>query len=162
TAIEVALRKHDLEKVLSERERWFSTTLESIGDAIIATDPDARITFMNPIAEHLTGWRRNEATGQPVENVLRLVDHHGQVIEDPVKRAIRERTSIKLQPNTQLRGRSQDGKSIEVDDSASPIIDDRGTLLGGVVVFRDVTERQRLQQRLLLSERLASIGTMAA
>lgn len=160
TAIEVALRKHDLEKVLSERERWFSTTLDSIGDAIIATDPEGRVTFMNPIAEHLTGWKRAEATGQTIEVVFRLLDDKGQPIEDPVRRAIRERVAVKLPPNTQLR--SAVGHTVEVDDSASPIIDDRGTLLGGVVVFRDVTERQRLQERLLLSERLASIGSMAA
>ena len=160
TAIEVALRKHALEKIMSERERWFSTTLASIGDAIIATNPSGEITFMNPVAEALTGWKREDAVNKPVETVLRLVDEHGKPVDDPVKRAIRDRFCVKLPPNTQLLGPV--GQNIDVDDSAAPILDDRGSLLGGVVIFRDVTEHRRLQQRLLLSERLASIGTMAA
>jgi PAS domain S-box-containing protein len=160
TAIEVALRKHALEKVMSERERWFSTTLASIGDAIIATNPAGAITFMNPVAETLTGWKREDAVNKPVETVLRLVDEHGKPVDDPVKRAIRDRFCVKLPPNTQLLGAV--GQNIDVDDSAAPILDERGSLLGGVVIFRDVTEHRRLQQRLLLSERLASIGTMAA
>jgi PAS domain S-box-containing protein len=160
TAIEVGLRKHELERKLAERERWFSTTLASIGDAIIATTPEGSITFMNPVAESLTGWLREDAQGKPLVEVLRLVGEDGQELESPTGRAIRGRFRVQLPPNTRLLAKQ--GQSLDVDDSATAIVDDRGRLLGGVVVFRDVTERKKTEERLALAERLASIGTMAA
>lgn len=160
TAVEVALRKHELEKNLRERERWFSTTLESLGDAVIATNPQSQITFMNELAETLTGWSRADAEGKPLGEVLRLVGERGQPIGSRAGRAVRDSFTAELPPNTRVVGKQR--ASFEVDDSAAKIVDPAGRLLGGVVVFRDVTERRKMERRLMLSERLASIGTMAA
>jgi two-component system cell cycle sensor histidine kinase/response regulator CckA len=160
TTIEIALRKFEFERHIAERERWFSTTLESIGDAVIATDDKERITFMNAVAEVATGWNRADATGRPVAEVLRLIDGANEPIADPVRRALRTRFAVTLPADAKLVQR--DGTERAIDDAATPIVDAKGILLGGVVVFRDVTDRKRLEQRVALSERLASVGTMTA
>ncbi len=160
TAIEVALHKHQLERHLAVRERWFSTTLDSLGDAIIATDSAERITYMNPVAEKLTGHATAEAKGRDLRTIFRLVDDAGAPIESPVGQAIRTQFAVALPPQTNLVDKA--GGRRVVEDAATPIIDDRGQLLGGVIVFRDVTEQRRLERRLAISERMASVGTMAA
>ena len=160
TAIEVALHKHTLEVQLERRERWFSTTLQSIGDAVIAADEEEKITFMNLIAERITGWRQADAVGKRVDEVFRVIDARGDTLPSPVGEALRDNLIVELPRDASLRARS--GATVAVDDSAAPIVDERGKLLGGVVVFRDITERRKLEQRLAHSERLASLGTMAA
>jgi PAS domain S-box-containing protein len=160
TTIEVALRKHELELKLSASERWFSTTLDSIGDAVIATDAQERVAYMNPIAERLTGWKEDDAKGRKIVDVFKLVGPDGVALESAVGRAIRQGFRLELPPDTQLVNKQ--GGTTNVDDSAAPIVDDRGRVLGGVAVFRDVTERKRLEQRIAVSERLAAIGTLTA
>lgn len=160
TTIEVALHKHHMEARLAARERWFSTTLHSIGDAVIATDRDQRITFLNAIAEELTGWRSADALGRKLSEVLHLVDEEGQRIEGPMHGVLSQLLRAELPANAQLLAKQ--GKTRDIGDSAAPIIDDRGELLGGVIVFRDITERKQMEQRLARSERLATLGTMAA
>ncbi|MGA7123606.1 MAG: response regulator, partial [Polyangiaceae bacterium] len=160
TAIEVALQKHEFEEQLQARERWFATTLDSIGDAVLATDSEGIITFMNPVAMRVTGWTRAEAIGREVDEVIRLTSADGQAVENPVHVALRDAQTVLLPPKTSMVLRT--GTKLVIDDSASPIVDDKGRVVGGVVVFRDVTERAKLEQRLAQSERLASIGTMAA
>lgn len=140
--------------------QWLATTLESIGDAVMATDPEGRVTFMNPVAEALTGWARGDALGLPSDEVLRLVDEGGATVPDPVTRALTERTTVRLPRATSLVARS--GDSLRVDDSAAPIFDAEGALLGGVIVFRDVTKQVQQEQRLAHIECLASIGTLSA
>ncbi|MEJ7597567.1 MAG: response regulator [Kofleriaceae bacterium] len=157
-AIEVALRKHELESLLAERERWFATTLESIGDAVIAIDAHDVITFLNPVAERVTGWGRAEAVGKKLMDVLRLVDDAGLRLD--LSRAPRDGFAAAVPAHAGLVPKS--GANIPVDNTASPIVDDRGNVLGQVVVFRDITERRQLEQRLAISERMAAIGTMAA
>lgn len=158
--IEVALRKHQLEAELAKRERWFSTTLQSIGDAVIAADGEDRITFMNAVAERITGWTLQAAKGRRLDEVFRLLGEDGEPLSSPIAQAIARGFAIELPANTQLIAR--DDRRRDVDDSSAPIIDDRGQLLGGVVVFRDVTERKRLERKITQAERLAAIGTMAA
>lgn len=160
TTIEVALRKHELELKLSASERWFSTTLDSIGDAVIATDAQERVAYMNPVAELLTGWKEEDAKGRQIVEVFKLVGPDGVPLESAVGRAIRQGFRLELPPNTQLV--SKQGSTTNVNDSAAPIVDDRGRVLGGVAVFRDVTEHKRLEQRIAVSERLAAIGTLTA
>ena len=157
-AIEVALRKHELEARLAERERWFATTLESIGDAVIAIDPHDVVTFLNPVAEKVTGWGRGEAEGKQLADVLRLVDDKGQLLD--LARPTRKGFAAAVPTHAGLVARS--GATIPVDNTASPIVDAKGTVLGQVVVFRDITDRRHLEQRLAVSERMAAIGTMAA
>lgn len=160
TAIEVAIHKHELESQLASRERWFATTLASIGDAVIATDRSEGITFLNAVAERITGWKSADALGRPLSEVLRLVGPTGSLLESPARIAFREQFAVELPPNSALVMR--DGKHLNVDDSAAPMFDDKGQLVGAVVVFRDVTERRRLEQRLAQAERLASLGSVAA
>ena len=159
TAIEVALHKHELESRLAARERWFATTLRSIGDAVIATDQNEIITFMNRVAEKLTGWGQ-EAIGRPLSEVFRLVDKSGAPVASPLRIALEKSFAVELPPNTGLVLKT--GQQIAVDDSASPIADDKGNVLGGVIVFRDISERRKLEERLAHTERLASLGTLAA
>ncbi len=158
--IEVALSKHELEAEIARRERWFSTTLASIGDAVIAADDGDCITFMNAVAERLTGWPLVVARGRRLSDVFRLVGPDGAALASPLAQAMSRGFAIELPANTRLLAR--DDQPCEVDDSSAPIVDDRGQLLGGVVVFRDVTARKRVERRLAQSERLAAIGTMAA
>lgn len=158
--IEVALHKHELDAEIARRERWFSTTLQSIGDAVIAADDDDRITFMNAVAERLTGWSLREAAGRRLTDVFRLLAQDGSPMGSPTAKAMSQGFAIELPANTRMVTR--DDRQRDVDDSSAPIVDDRGQLLGGVVVFRDVTTRKRLERRVAQSERLAAVGTMAA
>ncbi len=90
TVIEMALYKHAAEAKLRDSERRYATTLSSIGDAVIATDVQARITFMNPVAETLTGWPQHEAMGRPLPEVFRIINEETrQTVEDPAGKVLR-------------------------------------------------------------------------
>jgi PAS domain S-box-containing protein len=160
TNVEVALHRHALDVKLAERERWFATTLESIGDAVLTTDSRERITFMNSAAEQVTGWPRRDALGKPMTEVLDLVDADARAIASPVREALRRGARVVLPPITALRVRDRSIK--RVDASAAPIVDERGRITGAVVVLRDTSDRETLNRRLAQAERLASLGTMAA
>ncbi len=158
-AIEVALYKHEVEMRLAVRERWFATTLGSIGDAVIATDQNEIITFTNAAAERLTGWGR-DAIGRPLAEVFNVRDTMGHRVGTPIRAAVQEAFAVERGADLTLVIRT--GAQIVIDENAAPLLDENGALLGGVIVFRDITERRRLEQRVAQSERLASIGTMAA
>jgi len=158
SAIEVALYRHEVEKRLHERERWFSTTLRSIGDAVITVDLAGKVTFMNQVAERLTGVALEQALGKPAGDVIRLDHRDSDRDATPLDRALRQRETVEL-AEAALVGSGADNRIVA--DSAAPVID-KGQLLGAVMVFRDVTEQKQLEQRLELADRLASLGTMAA
>jgi two-component system cell cycle sensor histidine kinase/response regulator CckA len=160
TAIEVALHKHALEARLAERERWLSTTLRSIGDGVIATDRVDNVAFMNAVAEKLTGWTEADAVGRPLAEIFHLVTPTGERVARPVLPVYPDDAAPELPSQLALVTRA--GGRIAVDDSTSSIIDAKGNVLGGVAVFRDVTERHELEQRVTQSERLAALGTLAA
>ncbi len=148
--IDMALYKHRMERRLRESERWFSTTLRSIGDAVIATDRDGLVTFMNPVAEDLTGWSLEEASGRPLAEVFQIVNMHSrQPVEHPVTRVLREGSVVGLANSTLLIARN--GAEIPIDDSAAPIRD-RGAVIGAVLVFRDITGRMQAEAALRESE----------
>jgi PAS domain S-box-containing protein len=129
-----------------ETRRWFSTTLQSIGDAVIATDPQGRVTFMNPVAERMTGWTEPEALGQRMEDVFQIFSEAtGEAVESPVEKVLREGTVVGLANHTVLRSRS--GVELPIDDSGAPIRDQDGNLFGVVLVFRDVTVETRAEKR---------------
>jgi PAS domain S-box-containing protein len=120
-------------------------TLASIGDAVIATDAEGRVVFLNPVAQSLTGWSDEEAHGQPLARVFRIVNEHTrQEVENPVTRALREGTVVGLANHTILIAR--DGTERPIDDSAAPIVDDAGQVGGVVLVFRDITERRQAER----------------
>lgn len=117
------------------------TTLASIGDAVIATDTAGRVTFMNGVAQALTGWRQTEAQGQPLDSVFYIVNETTRAtVENPATKVLREGTVVGLANHTILVGR--DGTEHPIDDSGAPIRDADGTISGVVLVFRDITERK--------------------
>jgi PAS domain S-box-containing protein len=131
--------------VLGQQRKWFRTTLSSIGDAVLATDSEGRITFANAVAEALTGWTDAEARGQPLEIVFRIVSEEtGAPAENPVAHVIAEGGVVGLASRTLLIAR--DGAKIPIDDSAAPILDEEGKLTGVVLVFRDISARRREEQ----------------
>ncbi len=116
-----------------------------LGDAVIATDLETRVTFMNPVAESLTGWTSDEAVGQPLATVFNIVNQETrQRVESPVDKALREGTIVGLANHSLLI--SRDGRERPIDDSAAPIRDESGQMAGVVLVFHDITLRYRQEQ----------------
>jgi PAS domain S-box-containing protein len=121
---------------------WLSTTLQSIGDAVIATDTAGRVTFMNPVAERLTGWIEADARGHVLEEVFAIFSEETRApSESPVAKVLREGTVVGLANHTVMRAKH--GKEIPIDDSAAPIRDRDGNLFGVVLVFRDASREKR-------------------
>ena len=135
------------EEALRESEQWFSTTLRSIGDAVIATDAQGLVTLMNPVAEDLTGWDEAVAVGKPLEGVFDIINEQtGERAENPVARVLREGVVVGLANHTVLI--AKDGMKRPIADSGAPMIDDAGNIIGTVMVFRDITERKRAEEAL--------------
>jgi PAS domain S-box-containing protein len=129
----------------------FRTTLASIGDAIIVTDPDGRITFMNPTAERLTGWDQKDALQKQLGDVFNIVNEQSsEMVESPVVKAIRDGAVVGLANHTILIAR--DGSEWPIDDSAAPIHDAAGRIVGVVLVFHDISYRRKAEQELEISE----------
>lgn len=141
-------------EIFDQREQ-LRTTLSSIGDAVIATDAQARVEFVNPVAATLTGWDAEAARGQPLQEVLRIINEHTRgPAENPVDRVLAEGVIVGLANHTLLI--RKDGAEIPIDDSAAPIRDQAGEVTGCVLVFRDITERKKTEaeiERLLAREK---------
>ncbi len=134
------------EDALRISHEWFSTTLTSIGDAVIATDRRSDVTFLNPIAERITGWSSEEARGKPLDAVFRIINEQTRRrIENPVAKVLREGVVVGLANHTLLI--RKDGSEIAIDDSAAPIRNSKGDVVGVVLVFRDVEEKRREEER---------------
>jgi PAS domain S-box-containing protein len=130
---------------LRESEARVSRILQSIGDAVIVTDSEARVTHMNPVAEALTGWSIDEAMGGPLREVFDIVDETTrQAVESPVAKVKRLGTITGLSNHTVLI--RKDGTATPIDDSGAPIRDDEGRLIGMVLVFRDISERRAAER----------------
>ncbi len=146
---------------LSESRLWFQTTLESIGDAVIACDVGGRVKFTNAVAQKLTGWTLDDAMGKPLETVFHIVHENTRaIVENPVEKVRRLGQVIGLANHTVLIARG--GREYMIDDSAAPIKSGAGEMIGVVLVFRDVTEERRIQGALVASEKLAVAGRLAA
>jgi len=132
---------------LRESEEWLSTTLKSIGDAIIATNTKGNISFLNPVAESLTGWKQEDAIEKPIEKIFNIINEETRkTVENPVSRVIREGVVVGLANHTILI--TKDGKEIPIADSGAPIKDKEGKILGVVLIFRDITERKKAEREL--------------
>jgi PAS domain S-box-containing protein len=157
---EMSLRETHAREI-HEREEWLRVTLTSIGDAVIVTDEFGRITFMNPVAESLIGTRFAHNKGCDVSDVLAIFDElTGAISQDPVKKVIEEGKVVGLADHTVLK--HADDHHIPIEDSAAPIRDDRGKLIGVVLVFRDVTNERKTQDLLRKSEKLAAAARLSA
>lgn len=146
-----ANRAEQSTQAIIRSKELLSATLSSIGDAVIATDPQGRITFINSVAESLTGWQQNEAIGQPLDAVFRIFNEATRAtVESPVIKVLREGVVVGLANHTVLI--NKDGRQLPIDDSGAPIKDPDGTIVGVILVFHDVTERQRYEAALRASE----------
>jgi len=147
TVIEIALYKASMEKKLRESERWISTMIRSMGEGIIATDTEAMIKFMNPVAIELTGITDKDAIGKPSSKIFKIetgdTGHHAP---DPVLRALIDQKTIISEETMTLT--SRDGTRRYVEYTVAPIRDDRGSLFGSVLIFRDITERIHAEEEL--------------
>ena len=166
-AIETAVHRHSLERQLKDSERKYAATLASIGDGVVATDAQGRVTFMNAVAESLTGWQFYEAENKPIEEVFSLVrEQDGQPSNNPIRRALGDREIVFLEEPTLLVSRNAD--MIPIDDSAAPITADHGEIIGAVVAFRDSRQRRltedalrKATEQVYRSQRLESLGRLA-
>ena len=138
---------------LAQQREWFATTLSSIGDGVIATDTEGRVTYLNPVAERLTGWTSQAACGLPLEKVFDIINEKTrQRVSHPVEQVLRDGRPVLLANHTALISRN--GEEIAIEDSAAPIKDTLGNISGVVLVFHDVTERRQAEDA---QARLAAI-----
>lgn len=146
--------EHKSEELAEQRE-FFRVTLSSIGDGVIATDTAGRITFMNPVAEAMTGWKLDEAIGQPLESIFQIISEGTrEPAPNPVTKVLREGVVVGLANHTVLIAR--DGRETGIDDSAAPVRDASGKLCGVVMVFHDVTKERHAENALLESNQTLS------
>jgi two-component system cell cycle sensor histidine kinase/response regulator CckA len=151
TVIEMALFKHDAERRLRASERRYAVTLNSIGDAVIATDANNCVTFINPVAAALTGYAGERAIGAPLTTVFRICDEiTRQPVADPAGEALRSGAVVGLPHGTVLV--ACDGREVPIGDSAAPIVDDQNRITGAVLVFHDVADQRRAAEQLRASE----------
>jgi two-component system cell cycle sensor histidine kinase/response regulator CckA len=155
--VELALHKHTLDRELRVRERWFATTLRSIGDAVIAVDAVGLVASLNRAGEVATGWSTADAIGQPFEAVVRLVEADDQ---PPLTGPGTALPAVGISHRDAVLT-TRDGQLRMVALTVAPITDDGGQVLGAVVVLRDVEPERRLQQQVELARRMAAIGTLA-
>jgi PAS domain S-box-containing protein len=149
--IEDATAQKRIEEETGESLARFRTTLGSIADAVIATDLESRITFMNPAAERLTGWRKKHALHRLLPDIVQLVNEQAVKLESPVEKAILAGEPVTLSDHAILVAR--DGRHWPVDNSAAPILDAVGRITGVVLIFHEIAQRRKLEQELASSER---------
>jgi PAS domain S-box-containing protein len=143
------------------REQWLNTTLRSIGDAVIACNPEGKVVFMNQVAEQLTGWKESEANGVPLSEIFVICNQRTRAaVESPVEKVRRSGKVVGLANHTVLIRKDQ--AEFHIDDSAAPILDKGAHMIGIVLVFRDISERYAAEQALMRAEKLASAGRLAA
>jgi PAS domain S-box-containing protein len=143
--------RRQLEDELRQQAEWTRVTLASIGDGVISTDADGRVTYLNGVAEALTGWSMSEALNRSLPEIFQIINEETrEPVEDPALRAIGEGEIIGLTNHTLLVAR--DGTERPIDDSAAPIRDDQGRTIGVVLVFRDVSDRRKTERALTRSE----------
>ncbi|MFY9821100.1 MAG: PAS domain S-box protein [Thermoanaerobaculia bacterium] len=149
----ILLARQRVDRELAAEREELRITLASIGDAVISTDAEGRVKYLNPVAEALTGWPQAEAAGQPLPEVFRIVNEYTrEPAENPALQALREGTVVGLANHTVLIAR--DGTERPIADSAAPMLDESGAPVGVVLVFRDVTEHR---QAVEMQARLAAI-----
>ncbi len=145
--IETAVYKHRIERRLKENEQWLSTTLNSIGDAVIATGPDGTIKFLNPVAEQLTGWTQAEALDKPSVEVFVILNEESlEPLANPVEQVLHSQQRLAINRHTLLVAR--DRRQLPIEASAAPIKDEKGATNGVVLIFKDTTEQRAAEAKL--------------
>lgn len=156
---DITKRKESQEKLADERER-LSVTLKSIGDGVITTDIEGRVVLLNKVAEEVTGWSNKEAQGLKLSTVFNIIrEDTREIHENPVEKVLSSGSIVELANNTILIAR--DGKERIIADSGAPIKDKNNKIIGVVLVFRDVTEKKKMNDALERTARLESLGLLA-
>ena len=156
TFVGIIFRRYERRRTLDllalwQSEQWLNTTLRSIGDAVITTDAQGKVSLMNPVAEGLTGWNEAQAMGKPLENSFNIINEQtGERAKNPVTRVLKEGVVVGLANHTALI--AKDGTRRSIADSGAPIKNEKGDIIGTVMVFRDITERKRAEEALRQSE----------
>ena len=146
TITDITERKHAETRVFEEKERA-QVTLQSIGDGVITTDAEGNVDYINPVAQDLTGWDMRSARGRPVSEIMTIVNEHTRAtVENPVMRCLKDGRIITLAENTLLI--TKNSTEIPIQDSAAPIRDRIGNIIGSVVVFHDTSKESRLFRQL--------------
>jgi len=157
--LDITARKHAEEALAREKEH-LAVTLASIGDGVVVTDTTGTITFINRVAETLTGWARADALGQKLDDVFKLADERTRMPRrNPLDDVLNAGMSASLPASTVLL--SRDGAERLIADSGAPIRNSDGEIIGMVLVFRDVTEKRRLEEEIVKSQKLESLGVLA-
>ncbi len=150
-SIKMAFKLFDANRKSEAHRQNLSTTLNSIGDAVIATDTKGIVTKINPVAEKLTGWNVERAYGMPLTDIFKIVNTETRKpVQNPVNKVLEDGNIVGLANHTVLI--AKDGREYQIADSASPIIDNEGEITGVVLVFRNVTEEYKIQKELKDSE----------
>lgn len=173
--------RRQAERALHNEKELFKVTIHSIGDGLLTTDKEGRITLLNRVAEEITGWTTEEAAGKPSNEVFSIIDSRGICCDDPVRKVLKTVSIIELEENTMLI--SKNGIKKYIADSCAPIIDSNGNTHGAVLVFRDVTAKKQVekeleeknkelselvkklkstQMQMIQQEKMAGIGQLAA
>ncbi len=148
-----------MEETLAAEKEHLAVTLRSIGEGVITTDAEGRIALMNTVAEKLTGWTRGEAAGKPLADAFLVFDEKTRRrCESPTEHVIKTGATV---PQWNCRLVSRDGEEMVIAGSGTPISDSDGSIIGVVLVFRDVTETRRMERELLKMEKLESLGILA-
>ena len=159
TVSDITARKQ-IEDELAEEKEHLRVTLRSIGDGVITTDTEGRIALLNRVAEEMTGWTHEEAIGRPLVEVFRIINQKTrEAIENVVDEVLKTGEVVGLANHTVLL--SRDGREIVIADSGAPIRDRNSRIVGVVLVFRDVTMKEKLEQEIQKMQRLESVGTLA-
>jgi PAS domain S-box-containing protein len=161
-ALETALYRAAMEQKLHEQRQWVEAVLDCIGDAVIAADVNGLVIFMNPVAEFLTGWTRQQAMGHPLADVFHTIDEQNRLpTESSEARALHDDTVLKDEIDNTLLV-AADGTERPIETTVSPINDAQGNLLGIVAVFRDITSRRQLEKRTLNRQKMEALGKLSS
>lgn len=159
TLSDISWRK-EAEASLAAERKWLAVTLRSIADGVICTNKKGKVVLMNKVAEELTGWSEQEAMGRDFSDVFKIEDElTGIPLDDPVKKVLANNTSVGLTEGALMIAR--DGSERLIGDSAAPVRDSHGNVLGVVVVFRDITARRALEREVAKVQKLEAIGCLA-
>ncbi len=153
-------RQRTQELALKEQEENIRITLDSIGDGVIATDELGKIVRMNPVAQKLTGWRQDEAFGRPIDDVFNIFDvQTGNIVSNPIHDMLKNNSQFNIPGKSILIDKN--GKQISVSENASLIKNENSKILGAVLVFRDITDQQHLEEQLRQAQKMEAIGQLA-
>ncbi len=146
-----------MERKLRESEKWQAAVLNNIGDAVIATDEKGIIKLINPFAEALTGWSKNDSVGKPLKVIFNIInDKTGREAENPVIKVWREGAFFGLSEHAALHNRY--GMEIPVDIIGTPVLDDRHKIIGMIFVFYDILDRKKMEHEFFFGKHWANMG----